>query len=98
MELDVLTGRRLNLTPFDVNGDGKFDASDLLSSSSCANCSASGLKPSGGGVITTPTVIKSKDDQNKEFKYASSSTGGIPKTTESSGGQSGRITWREVSQ
>lgn len=98
MELDALTGRRLNSTPFDVNGDGKFDASDFLSVSACANCTASGLKPAGGGVITTPTVIKSKDDPTKEFKYASSSTGNVNKTSESAGGQSGRITWREVSR
>ncbi|PKO49103.1 MAG: hypothetical protein CVU31_02200 [Betaproteobacteria bacterium HGW-Betaproteobacteria-4] len=101
MELDALTGRRLDVTPFDVNGDGKFNSNsgsgtDLVNfSSNCSSCIVSGQKPAEGGVITTPTVIKGKAGSGKEFKYASSSTGKVEKTNESAG-RTGRITWREV--
>lgn len=101
MELDALTGRRLDVTPFDVNGDGKFNSnagsdSDLVNfSSNCSSCIVGGQKPAEGGVITTPTVIKGKPGSGNEFKYASSSTGKVEKTTESAG-RTGRISWREV--
>ncbi|PWB60174.1 MAG: hypothetical protein C3F18_00070 [Nitrosomonadales bacterium] len=98
MELDALTGNRLNDSPFDVTGEGKFDASDLLTYGS-SQVAAGGIKPAQGGIITTPTVVKSKDDPNKEYKYASSSTGAVIKTPESvSKGKVGRITWREIVQ
>jgi type IV pilus assembly protein PilY1 len=102
MELDALTGRRLDVTPFDVNGDGKFNSNagsdtDLVNfSSNCSSCIVGGQKPVEGGVITTPTVIKAKTGP-MEFKYSSSSTGKVEKTAESSG-RTGRITWREVTQ
>ena len=97
MELDALTGRRLTSTPFDVNGDATFSPGDLITfGSSCSNCAASGIKPADGGLITTPTVIKSGQDPTKEYKYSSSSKGTVIKTTESSAGQSGRIAWREI--
>jgi type IV pilus assembly protein PilY1 len=99
MELDGLTGRRLDVTPFDVNGDGSFNSqtgtgTDLVNfSSSCSACTVSGQKKADGGVITTPTVIKG--GPGKEYKYSSTSTGTVQKTLESSG-KTGRISWREV--
>jgi len=98
MELDALTGRRLASTPFDVNGDGVFSSADLLTYNSLL-FAAGGVKPGGGGITTTPTVIKAQNDKSKEYKYSSSSTGAVIKTTESvTQGQAGRITWREIPQ
>lgn len=97
MELDALTGNRLTTSPFDVNGGG-FDNSDLFTYGG-NKVAAGGIKPSGGGIITTPTVVKSKNDPLLEYKYASSSTGAVIKTPESvKPGKAGRITWREVVQ
>jgi type IV pilus assembly protein PilY1 len=99
MELDALTGNRLNESPFDKTGEGKFEADDLLVGTSEGTVAAGGIKPAQGGIITTPTVVKSKDDPTKEYKYASSSTGAVIKTPESvSKAKVGRITWREIIQ
>jgi len=100
MELDALTGRMLSVSPFDMNLDGNFDGADngaLTFNSKSTN--AGGIKPSEGGIFTTPTVIKDKVDSNKEYKYASTSKGAVVKTPESvTQGQSGRISWREIVQ
>lgn len=99
MELDALTGNRLNISPFDVTGKGSFDAEDLLTmtDSSGKKVAASGVMPAQGGIITTPTVVKDSINPNKEYKYASSSTGAVIKTPESvSPGKVGRITWHEI--
>lgn len=96
MELDALTGRRLITSPFDTNGDGKFDDQDLLPFGT-KSVSAGGIMPGQGGIITTPTVVKDQTDPRKEYKYASSSKGAVIKTPENvDPNQSGRITWREI--
>ena len=98
MEMDALTGNRLSTSPFDVTGRGKFDSNDLVTYGT-AQVAVSGIKPGAGGIITTPTVVKSKDDPKKEFKYASSSTGSVIKTPESvDPSRVGRISWREIIQ
>ncbi len=97
-ELEALTGRRLAASPFDVNGDDKFDTDDLITFNNKPR-PAGAIKPGQGGIITTPTVIKAKDDPKKEFKYSSSSKGAIIKTPESvDQGQAGRISWREITE
>lgn len=104
MELDAITGRRLETSPFDVLGDGSWSSGGLSSP-------PGGMKPKEGGIITTPTVIQQSASvpgapgsspntaSTIEYKYASSSTGAVIKTPESvSKGQAGRITWREIFQ
>jgi type IV pilus assembly protein PilY1 len=101
MELDAITGARLGETPFDANGDGTFNSLDYIidPTDSTKKIPAGGISPGEGGIITTPTVIKSKDNPKKEYKYASSSTGAVIKTEESVGGaQTGRIAWRELNR
>ena len=98
MELDADTGSRLSGSPFDIDGDGDFDADDMLSFNSNSYV-AGGVKPSDGGIITTPTVIKDGTDPSKEHKYASSSTGDVAHVVESSDSSAGagrRINWREI--
>lgn len=97
MELDALTGRRLETTPFDTDGNGLFDGSDKVQFIGSTTNYASGIMPAQGGILTTPTVIKSRDDPKKEYKYSSSSTGAVVKTAESAS-YAGRIAWREVVQ
>jgi type IV pilus assembly protein PilY1 len=102
MELDAITGRRMDMiSPFDVNGDGSYSLGTLTSP-------PGGMKPWQGGIITTPTVIQTsasvpgapgKANTTQEYKYASSSTGAVIKTPESvNKNQAGRITWREIFQ
>lgn len=100
MELDGLTGRVLTESPFDINLDGNFDATDNTALSfNDVKRIAGGIKPGEGGIFTTPTVIKDPKDPKKEFKYASTSAGAVVKTPESvSLHQSGRISWREIIQ
>ena len=100
MELDALTGRVLTESPFDINLDGNFDATDntALVFNDITRI-AGGIKPGEGGIFTTPTVIKDPKDPKKEFKYASTSGGAVVKTPESvSQNQAGRISWREIVQ
>jgi type IV pilus assembly protein PilY1 len=97
MELDALTGRRLAVSPFDSDGNGVVSGADLLTFNAAPGIAAGGMKPSGGGILTTPTVIKSGTNPSIEYKYSSSSTGTVVRTVESvSGG--GRISWRELPQ
>ena len=101
MELDYLTGGRLDASPFDVNGDEKFneaDLQDLTTGSGTIKAAVSGMQLGssvGGGIAPTPAIIKGC--KGGECKEASLSSGAIESVGESvPPGEQGRINWREL--
>ena len=101
MELDALTGQRLEFTPFDLTGDNEinlddqvevFDTNDDGEIDSDDSAGASGKK-SNVGIIKTPGIINAGQ---KEYKYTSGSTGALEGTTESSPTTSGRQSWIQL--
>lgn len=94
MEIDALSGARLNETPFDVNNDGVFDANDLLALSG-STAAASGIQLDSG-IAPTPGVLLSADG-TKEFKYSPGTNGNISVVVENPGkGAAGRQSWRQI--
>jgi len=98
MELDAVSGGRLALTPFDINGDGLFTADDLVPITiTVAGVTQTVYMPVSGkkskvGIIKTPSVVKAGE---KEYKYTSGSSGNLETTTESGGAGTGRQSWRQ---
>ncbi len=102
MELDALTGNRLNSSPFDLTGNGLINIEDMVKlidtnndhtvNASDALTSASG-KQSTVGIIKSPGVIGAG---TVEYKYTSGSSGSLESTTESATGGGGRISWRQL--
>jgi len=90
MEMDALTGARLEAPPFDLNGDGKFTADDLVN----------GLPPSGVrtqvGITPKPAVLTGNNG-NIEFKFMPGTTGQMQVLGEHAGaGGQGRQSWRQL--
>lgn len=99
MELDALTGNRLNETPFDISGNGLIGVEDMVSfdlnnDGTADSVSASGKK-SKVGIIKTPGVIGNPGGED-ETKHTSGSTGAMETTLESVEGGSGRQSWRQL--
>lgn len=101
MELDAITGGRLKETPFDLNGDGLFNSDDWATATGdfdgdgtpeTVRVPASGKK-SKEGIIKTPAIIGAGE---KEYKYASGTTGNVEITVEPGGGGTGRQSWRQL--
>ncbi len=96
MELDYLTGSRLNTSPFDVNNSGTFDEDDEISFDSSSSPEP---EPAGGiqseiGILPTPTVIDK--DEDEEGKILSGSKGELDALRESKSSRSGRVSWKEI--
>nr|MBA3494941.1 hypothetical protein [Gammaproteobacteria bacterium] len=91
MELGSTSGQRLGWAPWDINGDGKIDSNDLVTSG------GSSVAPSGKqskvGIIKAPGIISAG---TQEYKYTSGSTGSLEVTLESAGISSGRKAWRQL--
>lgn len=96
MELNALTGSRLNYNVFDVNGDGAFNTSDNVTftqSGQSVNAASSGMK-STVGLTATPSILNAG---TKEYKYLGGTSGGIQKVNENPGPQIyGRQSWRQL--
>ncbi len=96
MELNALTGSRLNYNVFDLNKDGVINGSDGGSydtGTGTISTTVSGMK-SEVGLISTPAIISAGD---KEYKYLSGSSGGIQKVNENPGSQLfGRQSWKQL--
>jgi type IV pilus assembly protein PilY1 len=95
MELDALTGSRLEFTPFDLNDDRRFDSDDfaeILIDGELTPIPVSGRR-SREGIIKSPGIIQAGEI---EFKYASGTTGGIDTTVERGSDASGRQSWRQL--
>lgn len=101
MELDVLSGARLDEPPFDLNNDGKFDDADLIPVTD-ANGDTIYVSPSalasedGMGILQTPGVVDSSTGP-VQYKYSPGSSGSIQRITENPGaGTTGRQSWRQI--
>lgn len=96
MELDALNGKRLDYTVIDLNEDGEFDSKEYvrvtLSDGTEIDVPVSGNR-SKEGIIRTPGVVSAGD---REYKYASGSSGGIERTVEKGDPNAGRKSWRQL--
>lgn len=91
MELDAESGGNLNYVALDINGDGQFDADDMIAYVQGGSAPA-GVK-SDSMTLNQPTVITAGDT---EYKYSSNVGKGIGVVTEKSGSSSGRTSWRQI--
>jgi type IV pilus assembly protein PilY1 len=108
MELDYLTGGRLELSPFDINGDGIINDQDFVTlglgvdldndgNEDTITVPASGYQDSTGGMLTTPTILEKPDELDEEIKILADSKGQITSILESVDTQyRGRISWEEI--
>jgi len=97
MELDALSGSHPLDPVLDVNGDGKIDSADVITSG------GSDIPPSGrkmSGIPSAPGILGGaggSSTSNLENKYLNLSSGTIEKVLESAGpGDSGRVSWKQI--
>ena len=102
MELDALTGNRLNEVAFDLTGNGLFNIEDMVqlidtNNDGIVNGSDDRLSVSGkkstNGIIKSPGVVSAG---TSEYKYTSGSLGTLDSTRESVTGGAGRMSWRQL--
>ncbi|HSW13322.1 MAG TPA: PilC/PilY family type IV pilus protein [Solimonas sp.] len=93
MEIDALSGSRLESTPFDLNRDTAFNSDDQVIYNG-ERVPVSG-RLSKEGIIKTPAIISAGAF---EIKLASGTTGGIDTTIEPGRGGvgGGRLSWRQM--
>ncbi len=93
MELDALSGKRLDITPFDLTGDRDFTNDDLVDIGGGNFVPVSGKQDDE--ILSTPGILNNGDDG--ELKYISGSAGNISTTVESTDGPSlGRQSWQQL--
>jgi type IV pilus assembly protein PilY1 len=92
MEMNARTGSRLAYSPFDIDGDGRFDEGDFVYVEGIGLVPVSG-KRSQVGIIRTPGIISAGDT---EFKYTAGSTGELEVTVERGDMTRGRQSWRQL--
>ncbi len=98
MELDAVSGSRLEVQPFDLNHDTEFDQADMVDSDPDPDVTALATvsgKKSAVGIISTPGILDG-GDQETEFKFMSGSSGQIETTVENAAGSIGRLNWQEL--
>ncbi|MBB3048717.1 type IV pilus assembly protein PilY1 [Litorivivens lipolytica] len=91
MELNAMTGGRLDEAVFDANDDGVINSADMISSNNTL------IAPSGkhfDEMISRPGIIGAGE---KEYKYTSGSRGSLGMTTERGAGtELGRQSWWQL--
>ena len=102
MELDALSGGRLDESPFDLNNDGFFNLLDYVNVDfdvdGDGDVDADDRLPASGkgfeSLIPTPGILSAGD---KEYKYTPDSSGGLERTTENPGKTAvGRQSWGQL--
>jgi len=93
MEIDAVSGARLENSVFDFNNDGVIDADDFVT--------YGGTQVPGSGIyipatLASPAVITA-DDASQEYKLTSGISGEITTTLEATGAITvGRQSWRQL--
>ncbi len=98
MEMNAFSGARLQVTPFDLDGDGNFTEDDFVEveiDGETIRVPVSGKRTDG--VISTPAVVT---DGDREYKYTTGPDG-VPQRTVESRDQgtfldSGRQSWQQL--
>lgn len=96
MEMDALSGARLDYTVLDLNEDGEFNSEEYvtvtLEDDTEVRVPVSGNE-SKVGIIRTPGVVSAGD---REYKYTSGSSGGVGRHVEKGDPDAGRQSWRQL--
>ena len=94
LEVDALSGARLEDSVFDINGDGIIDDEDFVTDSSGNKVPVSGIYVPG--TLTSAAVI-SLSDPDQEAKQLSGIDSETTTVLESTGGQTvGRQSWKQL--
>ena len=101
METNAATGGRLNITVFDIDGDGTFDVDDMADVPTGEGDATTKTPVSGrkfDTIVQSPSIIRAGEGSagGKEYKYMSSSDGSIERVTESSPSPAGRASWLQL--
>ncbi len=94
MELNALTGSKLNVTPFDLNNDALFSLEDYIDTDGdgTKDTAVAGVK--FDELIPTPGILP---DEDTEYKYTSDSSGNLDVTVENPGPRNvGRQSWGQL--
>jgi len=103
MTLDFYSGGRLDFTPFDLNGDRKFNSGDFVTLSDGTKVAVGGVGTDG--IQSSPTILYSNDTAasastggGRDQMAVPNPDGGPPKTLPINGGvrHVGRQSWRQV--
>lgn len=94
MELSARDGRRLLFSPFDTNRDGDINRADFARLGNDEIAKVAGRK-SQVGIIPQPAILVIPN-QIVEFNYLNGSDGTVDQFLGNSGGQIGRIRWRQL--
>jgi type IV pilus assembly protein PilY1 len=93
MELDVLTGGRLDNSPFDLNDDGEFNSDDFMELADGSRVPASGLQTSVG-ITPKPAVLAG---ESAEYKFMPGTSGEMQVVRENPGASDlRRQSWRQL--
>lgn len=105
MEINSLTGARLDRTPFDLDDNGYFDSSDyaplynadgspvLDADGNAVMVAVSGISQTSLGLFDNPAVV---EDGTKEMKILGGSSGTITTVKESKSTGGGRQSWQQL--
>jgi type IV pilus assembly protein PilY1 len=94
MEVDMVTGGRLDYSVFNVDKDTdtQFSNADMVTVTGIGPVPVSGIQ-SDVGIIKTPGIVSAG---KVEYKYAGGSSGGIMVTPEKGDAGGGRQSWRQL--
>jgi type IV pilus assembly protein PilY1 len=95
MEMDALSGARLDYSVFDMNQDGEFSTGDYITiivDGEEIQVPVSGIR-SEVGIIKDPAIISAGES---EYKFASGSSGEVERIVESGTIARPRGSWRQI--
>jgi type IV pilus assembly protein PilY1 len=96
MEIEAVSGKRLDQPPLDINEDGDIDSEDLVTVTidGVSVTVAPSAIQSREGIIDTPAVLTTPD--GNEIKVASGTSGNVEALRERGSGQRLRGSWRQL--
>jgi type IV pilus assembly protein PilY1 len=96
MELDAVSGFRLDQPPLDITEDGDIDNEDLVTVNigGITVIAAPSAIQSRQNIIDTPAVLV--DSEGRQTKVASGTSGGLESVRESGASQRARGSWRQL--